>query len=132
MINKSKGEKRNMEENLEAKLTADKQGVLEERTKEIEESGNYVQFKITCPTISEEELRKMADNASNQKDEISFGKLMHFVAKYIEKNVEYGPIFNISGQNVSKIDRIIALELAKQMIDVELINAIEDTNGGDE
>lgn len=120
---------------MEENLTANKEGVLDERVKEIEESGNYVQIKITVPTLPEEILQEIGYRVSNKKGEIAFSQFLSEVSDYIEEHVDYNPIFNISGKNVSNMDRMISLALAREMIGAELMDTYAETksdNGGDE
>lgn len=120
---------------MEENLTADKEGVLDERVKEIEKNGNYIQIKITVPTIPEDILREMGDRVSNKKGEIVFSQFLSEVSDYVEEHLDYNPIFNISGKNVSDIDRMIALALAREMVSAEFMDTYAETksnNGGDE
>ena len=111
-----------MDENIEI----DQDELLTQRTEEIMNSDSYMQVKVTMAPIPPEELEKLSDKSA-KKGKIAFGDFMDLVEEYMDEHYEYKPIINVCGKNVSLVDRLVALAMAKSMIEKDIIETYLET-----
>lgn len=115
-----------MGDNIEINKTE----LLNQVTEEIVNGESYIQVKFTMPTIPPKVLDEIVDKYFKNKD-ISLGDFMEKVIEYASKNVEYIPILNINGKNVSIADKMIVLALAQDMVESELVKTCKKLNNGE-
>lgn len=98
----------------------DEHEVLEERTKEIENCGSFLQLKITQQTIPDDLLTDLINK--NNEDGISLSTLSDRIGDFVNENQEYTPIINFIGKEVSAVDNLAFLLLAKDIVEQNITN----------
>ena len=119
---------------MKVKFTVDKEGVLNERTKELERSNNYVQLKITYEPLPDDVLERLAmdTKAFSQEGNIHFGELMEKVEDYMEEHTKHLPLFDLSGENISPLDKMILLAIASEVAQTQVIETYREIKNNEE
>ena len=101
----------------EENITCDKDKILDERIKEIENSDSYVMIKILQNPLPKEFLKEIA----NKEDGISLGYFTEKIEDYVQENPDYCPIISIIGEKTSEVNILATLLLSRTMIEGEIL-----------
>lgn len=112
---------------MKEEITCDKNELLHQRQKEIEEGEEYVQFKFTFIPLPEEVMIKIGEGLEEDGD-INFRKVLRAVKSYINKHSNHEPVAGITGKMASPMDMAILLALAEEACANRFSEVVADFN----
>lgn len=110
---------------MKEKIFIDKNMVLDERVKELENSKQYVQFKITYSPLPDGILEDLYDKIEHN-GQVVWSEYIEEVMDFVSNHVEYVPVVTITGKDMSTLDGAVLLSVAGISARKELVRILKE------